>query len=303
MGSSFRSRMAFWSMLFSGIFLAIFCVAFLGITHRIGMERIDKEMQTVAANAVARKHGTPFWEQFGETFETLLQPIREENWTLCVSGLDGAVLWEAADWPEDLSSCAESFAESRKSVESESSQELVTPDIRQHLEVLALQPLDATNYKRMEEGIRDMHALGVGNRGIEDYVRRELRRIGLTPARDGGPGRNSRGSPPRGPDLASPIPTTFETVSAKGKAWRVAYAGNENVNLIVAVDLAHLESEQRKHRNQLLLAMPVALIVLALAGRSIAGRALRPVQVIADTVEHINASELDQRIPSISVYS
>ena len=71
---------------------------------------------------------------------------------------------------------------------------------------------------------------------------------------------------------------------------------NQDVTLFLGVSLESLNEEVIRFRNALLLAGPVALMLMIAAGWLLALMALRPVRTIARTVEKITARNLDQRI-------
>ena len=79
-------------------------------------------------------------------------------------------------------------------------------------------------------------------------------------------------------------------------AWRIMAIRNQDVKLFLGVSLESLNEEVIRFRNALLLAGPVALMLMIAAGWLLALMALRPVRTIARTVEKITARNLDQRI-------
>jgi len=114
----------------------------------------------------------------------------------------------------------------------------------------------------------------------------------------GGRGRGpgwGRGGPP------SPVvftkPARFFTASAAGDRWRLGVLGNDDVTLIIGLNQQEVEHELNHLRNAFLLTLPVALFLVGLGGWVVAGRALRPLKIIADTAERITVRGLDQRIP------
>jgi heavy metal sensor kinase len=78
--------------------------------------------------------------------------------------------------------------------------------------------------------------------------------------------------------------------------WRVMAIRNQDVTLFFGMSLESLNDEVVRFRNALLLAGPVALILMIAVGWLLALMALRPVKTIAGTVEKITARNLDQRI-------
>jgi signal transduction histidine kinase len=283
---SFRAKIALGSALYSGLFLGLFGITFLGIIHALGLDRIDREMQALGQGATSRQHGSPYWDEYGETFRDIIQPSREEDWDLSVSNVRGRTLYRSEGWPEALTPRVEAWALSQARPE-----ESIDSAIRDHASVINSQTaLRQEQRDQLLKDVEDLYALGVPDAQIENHVHRALARMG------GVAGASPGGR--RVPAMASPISSSFKTIRTEEEAWRVAFMGNELVNFVVAVNLDHLHAKHRDFRNKLLLIAPFALLLLAIGGRTIAGRALRPVGVIAETVSHISASELDQRIPA-----
>lgn len=89
----------------------------------------------------------------------------------------------------------------------------------------------------------------------------------------------------------------FQTVQTAAAEWRLGLLGTDDTTLVIGLNYAAARTELNRIRNAFLLALPVALFLVGLGGWLIAGRALRPLAVIADTAERVTARGLDQRIP------
>ena len=124
---------------------------------------------------------------------------------------------------------------------------------------------------------------------------------------EGGPGRGGggwgrgfggmgRGGGPRGAVVFTRTPK-FLTATAGGSAWRVGVLGNEEMTLVIGLNYEETQRDLNHLRNRFLLTLPVALFLVGLGGWVLAGRALAPLNVIAETAEHVTARGLDQRIP------
>ncbi|MFT5125290.1 MAG: two-component system heavy metal sensor histidine kinase CusS [Candidatus Omnitrophota bacterium] len=286
---SFRSKIALGSVLFSGVILGLSGVAFLKIIHSLGLERIDREAQALGEGTLSRQHGALFWSEFGETFQNVVQPSRNEQWTFGVSDIRGRLLYQSEGLPDVAMTAMEAWAHLRTT-----SPDVIDPAIRDHINVIRqAERLSEEQMQALIHDVEDMFVLGATNLEIEEHVRRIQRRLTGLPL-GGQASRQGR----RTPAQATPIPSTYRTILSGQDAWRVAFMGNELVNLVVAVDLAPFEAQQRYFRNVFLMCSPFALLLLGIGGRFIAGRALRPVGVIAKTIDEINASELSQRIPA-----
>jgi heavy metal sensor kinase len=96
-----------------------------------------------------------------------------------------------------------------------------------------------------------------------------------------------------------PAPPPFEISGPEFTTvgnWRLMAIRNPEVTLFFGVSLDSLNAEVLRLRNALLLAGPVALLLMIVAGWLLALMALRPVRTIAGTVGKITARHLDQRI-------
>lgn len=110
----------------------------------------------------------------------------------------------------------------------------------------------------------------------------------------GGPGR---GMGPGGGQAAFTKIPEFQTISTPAGEWRLGMMGSDDTILIVGLNTGQARAELNHLRNGFLLALPFALLGVGLGGWFVAGRALRPMRVIASTAEQVTARGLDQRIP------
>lgn len=89
----------------------------------------------------------------------------------------------------------------------------------------------------------------------------------------------------------------FLSVQTGETAWRLGMLGTDQTTLVIGLNYTRPRAEINRLRNNFLLALPVALFLVGFGGWLVAGRALRPLTVIADTAERVTARGLDQRIP------
>lgn len=99
------------------------------------------------------------------------------------------------------------------------------------------------------------------------------------------------------------VPTPrFVTINRKGMPWRVlslpyhSRAGRPGIVRLME-DLGDIEETLRTLRLALLLLSPTGILLSALGGYWLSGRALAPVDRIARMAHEIEASRLDQRLP------
>jgi heavy metal sensor kinase len=89
----------------------------------------------------------------------------------------------------------------------------------------------------------------------------------------------------------------FQSISTPLGQWRLGLLGTADTTLIIGLNTAQTRTELDHLRFALLFALPLALSLVGIGGWLVAGRALRPMRVIASTAERVTARGLDQRIP------
>lgn len=88
----------------------------------------------------------------------------------------------------------------------------------------------------------------------------------------------------------------FYTAEFSGDLFRIGVFPNKEVRLIVGADLRELSGEVGSLRRAFLLALPGALLLVALGAWLIAKRALRPVHALERDMQQISAQDLDSRL-------
>ena len=91
-----------------------------------------------------------------------------------------------------------------------------------------------------------------------------------------------------------------ETVTFKGKTWRVMTRTFAGYRVRMAIDLKEIRDEVKKLMIRYLEALPLALLVIGFGAWWIAGRAVRPVQKIIATAENITVKGLGERVEGIT---
>lgn len=262
---SFRLKISLQATLLSGLVLLAMAWFALAAVQRIGLERLDRELQALGDTHLRRAQPPQHWERVYESLLAIYGNERQSHHILRAHGRpDGRTLFRSPDWPSDLAADS-----------------LGVP------------------------GLRDDPMPPTRNPPPSDLESPPPRRDEEPPDAWSPP---TRRQPPPGPPPAlrperappqplHPQPPRFATRAANGHHWRMAVTGNEDVALIIGADLAGFEAEIRQVRNAFLVAAPLALLLLAGSGWTLAGLALRPVRVIAGVAEGIGARELDRRVP------
>lgn len=112
-----------------------------------------------------------------------------------------------------------------------------------------------------------------------------------------GPGEHGRmgwGGPPSAVEFTRE--PKFCTEKTASSTWRLGALGNEDITLVIGLNQEEAEQELNRLRNAFLVTLPLAVLLVGLGGWMIAGRALRPLRIIAQTAERVTAQGLDQRI-------
>lgn len=110
---------------------------------------------------------------------------------------------------------------------------------------------------------------------------------GMGPGRGMGAGRTAFTSTIHG----------LQTINTMAGEWRLGMIDASDITLIIGMSTDQVRSELAQLRVGLLLALPLALVLIAFGGWLVSGQALRPIRAIAGTAEQVTARGLDQRIP------
>ena len=114
--------------------------------------------------------------------------------------------------------------------------------------------------------------------------------------RNAGPDRPPDGPPPEPGPPGPPPASVSMSQKIAGRLWRLGLASTSDSRVAVAVNEASIDAEMRGIRNALLVAMPLALVLIGVGGWAFSGRALRPVKELTAATRRVTAAGLDQRI-------
>lgn len=88
----------------------------------------------------------------------------------------------------------------------------------------------------------------------------------------------------------------FHTMSIEKDRWRIGAVRTWDKTVLVGVNMNLFNAEINRLRNLFLVSVPIGLFLLGGAGWFLAGRAMKPVALIADTAAGITARGLDKRV-------
>ncbi|MFP6874580.1 MAG: ATP-binding protein [Verrucomicrobiales bacterium] len=90
-----------------------------------------------------------------------------------------------------------------------------------------------------------------------------------------------------------------ETIRYKEGSWRVMSRTFARYRVRMAIDLAEIRAEVWKMIQSFLKALPIALVFIGVGAWWVAGRAVKPIQKIIATAEHITPEGLAERIEGV----
>ncbi|MEM8954288.1 MAG: ATP-binding protein [Verrucomicrobiota bacterium] len=102
------------------------------------------------------------------------------------------------------------------------------------------------------------------------------------------------GPPARG--MRRAVEPRFYTVTAGGERYRLGAFGNREVTMVLGSNLDRYAKDVALIRRAFLIALPGAVLLIALGAVFVARRALRPIEVLSERMEVISAEGLDQRL-------
>ncbi|MBL9155531.1 MAG: HAMP domain-containing protein [Verrucomicrobiales bacterium] len=88
----------------------------------------------------------------------------------------------------------------------------------------------------------------------------------------------------------------FYPTTSGGRAFLVGAFANRETKLLLAADLDQVAGDMRQLRRAFLVALPGALLIVALGAAFVAWRALRPVTALGEDMRKVSARALDQRL-------
>ena len=110
------------------------------------------------------------------------------------------------------------------------------------------------------------------------------------------PASEVRPGAPNPPPARLILEPQYYTVSADGERYRIGVFSNAEVRIVLGANFEELEGELVQIRKAFLIALPGALLVIALGAAFVGRRALRPVEALSERMEHVSAEGLDQRL-------
>ena len=274
---SFRWKIVLLSTLLSGVVLCVMALFTLAAVRRIGLERLDCELQALGDVHLRLQFPAQHWSRVYEAMVALYGDQQQGLHVLRANDGSGKELFTSPNWPASVSNSALNLPGGAGP-----SQPATPPEAQVPPGPLVFVPgpgLLAPPLAPPPAWLTDPSSA-----------------LHVLPA-----WRHSPDRPPPDfhPPIQHPVAPRFLTLAAAGRDWRFAIMGNEGVTLIIGADLTAFHAEVRRVGAAVAVVAPMALLLLAGAGWLLAGQALRPVRMIAQVASEISARELDRRVPDV----
>lgn len=232
----FKFKIALLSLLISGALLTIFGIILFGFIYQSGMDRMDREMRTLAEPLVHGRHPPEHWQQLENSLAFIYGSNATARVELSIVDRNNQLIFVSKNAPTAL--------------------------------------------------LKSLPSTAAPN----------------TPKRRPPPSSFERPPPwdhPKDPHQIDP--PTFSTLKNTTTGnWRVGTFSNPHQTITLAINMESFYAEINQFRTTFLIATPLSLLLLALAGWFLAARAMKPVAQMANTAESITAQELEKRIPSVA---
>lgn len=267
---SFKLKIALFAFATSGIILVAFTSLFMSVVRRVGAERIDRNLFTLADGQLRHPPHPEQWPQFEKSLSSLYGETNRPTYLISVIDSDGAPVYTSERWPRTLTVEGLELPELEEPPalpKFEMPRDLPMPEaIREHPE------LDASPAQPKPDGDRDLQEPPQG----------------VPP-----PHRHDRKMPPMWMWRSQP---RFLDLRAEDRNWRFVILRNGRDTLFLGIDMAELQSEIKRFRTTFMAVGSIGLLLLAAAGWLLAGQALRPVKVLTRIAGNMTAKGLHQRV-------
>ncbi len=280
---SFRLRITLLSVLLSGIVLLAFGSWSWYLIRRMSVERIDDQIRGIGQLHLSMHRPPEHWAIVGDSLGTIRFGAEQDSepFILLVKNRRDETIFVSPHWPQDLPTSGYPLPIGGPPANRPPHPEGMALDGTPRDPRMGPPPPGRGPGPPPGAGDRPPQAPNEDGPGV--------------PGGRGGRFRRGEGAPPPLPLPVGPI--GIENRQAGGKTWRVGIMSNPEVTMVLGIDLQRHGGEMARVRTAFLMALPTALLLIAIGGWILAQRALRPVATLTRTAEGITARGLNQRIP------
>ncbi|MEE9368126.1 MAG: ATP-binding protein [Pontiella sp.] len=285
----FKFKIAIISFAVSGALLTAFGVAFITFIYASGIDRMDRELRSLVEAPLRGGHPTRYWQDFGKSLAFSFGEGRAEEIALVVFDSDDRVLYQSDNVPVEFKIIPHPAIQKARNRDE--------GDFGTHF----IERIDRDNDGKIsaEEFDGPPHMFAPADHNDDGFIdAAEAAHIERPPNRFRGtrlpPGGQEHERPP-----ALPASSRFQSLETADISWRIGIFSNHENTVIAAIDMDSFHRDIHRFRIALIISVPLGLLLLGITGWFLAGRAMKPVAMIADTAEGITAKALDRRIPMV----
>lgn len=355
---SFKFKIAALSFLVSGTLLAAFGVTLFAFIYSSSIDQMDSELQALIEGPLSGPMDRAFWEQFGSSFEFIMEETSSDRVELLVLSADNEILYKTTNAPPELAELPlpelPPPPEIPQGPQNMGFGSMGWPMANSFIPYTGIPTYGAPYYGSPYYNTSPYFGNGMNpfaqTQGIQGGFPGQTSPYNFSPGQtspynfgpgqtspynfgpgqtspynfgpengfdrpnQNGPGRMERQDPrqtrrgggrDQGFDMRrdrGPLPTAskFQTLELPTGNWRAGILRNQNATIFAAMDMNSFNEKINRFRNAFLIFGSLGLALLGVAGWFLAGRAMKPIAVIAKTTEGITAKGLNQRIPEVA---
>ena len=262
---SFRLRLALLSASLAGSALIGFGIASWLLIYKAKIDRLDTEIKSELLQNAVRPSDPNYWQSYAPTIPS--------RFTLLIANREGETIYRSPKWPSDLDGTALQSFQSQLN-----SRPFPPPPPRRprpEFPPPQREPNSELNPPEFEPLQREQNPPEFEQTLLpEQFPGFEMPPINLG---------------------------KVETKYANQGTWRIGVGMSPHLRIAIAVSLSEIDPEMIAIRNIFLIAVPVVLVLVAIASWGLSGTALQPIRAVTATIRGVNAKDLNQRIPTGTV--
>jgi signal transduction histidine kinase len=285
---SFKFKIALLSFTVSGALLIGFGLLFFAFAFQTGLDRMDREIRTMADSSLHSARPPEHWKTFDRSIQFIYGESLTPHIALLVLEDPDHILFQSENAPSELASLPRPATQPRpiERQRPESGTPFILRLDRNNDGLVSLEEFDGP------PGV--FHRTDT-DRDEQISSEESMALMGPPPESGAFDNRFSDTEAPPLQDTAS----SFQTLETANGRWRVGLFSEAELTVLIAIDMNTFYAGINRFRIAFFLAVPLGLVLLGFTGWFLAARAMRPVAIIADTAEGITAKGLDRRIPTV----